>query len=254
MKSNCLPTEIWKYLKWNECVTGENYSILKWERAADVTPPSPIPKKYSSPIWQLPTRTKIFWTPSRIEKFQIPIAPKSLCDISYILVSETNLFGSVTRLGQKILYYRFITSKHKNLSSQKPVFTISCTMQVKFSFYFNVHHLFFFSFSLFLLSYNARRIIKLSVTCFILFFFFLCIIMFFILNFPFRNAIKWNRFLTRPIILVFDLLGMFMVSLDTRPKLNVHRTFRRRPGHLLNVLCTFNLRVVQKVVFKTKLY
>ena len=27
----------------------------------------------------------------------------------------------------------------------------------------------------------------------------------------------------------------------TRPKLNVHKTFRRHPGHLLNVLCTFNL-------------
>ena len=26
--------------------------------------------------------------------------------------------------------------------------------------------------------------------------------------------------------------------------MNVHKTFRRRPGHLLNVLCTFNLRPV----------
>ena len=26
--------------------------------------------------------------------------------------------------------------------------------------------------------------------------------------------------------------------------LNVHKTFRRRPGRLLNVLCTFNLRPV----------
>ena len=31
---------------------------------------------------------------------------------------------------------------------------------------------------------------------------------------------------------------------DTRRKLNVNKTFRRRPGHLLNVLCTFNLRPV----------
>ena len=31
---------------------------------------------------------------------------------------------------------------------------------------------------------------------------------------------------------------------DTRRKLNVHKTFRRRPGHLLNVLCTSNLRPV----------
>ena len=31
---------------------------------------------------------------------------------------------------------------------------------------------------------------------------------------------------------------------DTRRKLNVHKTFRRRRGRLLNVLCTFNLRYV----------
>ena len=30
--------------------------------------------------------------------------------------------------------------------------------------------------------------------------------------------------------------------LDTERKLNVHKTFRRRPGHLLNILYTFNLR------------
>ena len=31
---------------------------------------------------------------------------------------------------------------------------------------------------------------------------------------------------------------------DTGPKLNVHKTFRRRLGRLLNVSCTFNLRAV----------
>ena len=31
---------------------------------------------------------------------------------------------------------------------------------------------------------------------------------------------------------------------DTGRKLNVHKTFKRRPGRLLNVLCTFNLRAV----------
>ena len=30
---------------------------------------------------------------------------------------------------------------------------------------------------------------------------------------------------------------------DIGRKLNVHKTFRRRPGRLLNVLCTFNLRL-----------
>ena len=34
------------------------------------------------------------------------------------------------------------------------------------------------------------------------------------------------------------------VSVDTGRKLNVHKTFRRRPRRLLNVLCTFNLRPV----------
>ena len=33
---------------------------------------------------------------------------------------------------------------------------------------------------------------------------------------------------------------------DTRRKLNVYKTFRRRPRRLLNVLCTFNLRPVSK--------
>ena len=37
---------------------------------------------------------------------------------------------------------------------------------------------------------------------------------------------------------------MTMAPVDTERKLNVHKTFRRRPGRLLNVLCTFNLRPV----------
>ena len=36
------------------------------------------------------------------------------------------------------------------------------------------------------------------------------------------------------------------IPLDTGRKLNVHKTFRRRPGRLLNVLCTFNLRPVSR--------
>ena len=35
-----------------------------------------------------------------------------------------------------------------------------------------------------------------------------------------------------------------MKPVDTGCKLNVHKAFRRRPGRLLNVLCTFNLRPV----------
>ena len=34
------------------------------------------------------------------------------------------------------------------------------------------------------------------------------------------------------------------IPVDTGRNLNVHKTFRRRPGCLLNVLCTFNLRPV----------
>ena len=36
------------------------------------------------------------------------------------------------------------------------------------------------------------------------------------------------------------------IPVDTGRKLNVHATIRRRPGRLLNVLCTFNLRPVSK--------
>ena len=35
-------------------------------------------------------------------------------------------------------------------------------------------------------------------------------------------------------------------TLDTGRKLNVYKTFRRRPGCFLNVLCTFNLHAVSK--------
>ena len=35
-----------------------------------------------------------------------------------------------------------------------------------------------------------------------------------------------------------------MNPVDTGRKLNVHKTFRRRPGRLLNLLCTFNVHPV----------
>ena len=37
---------------------------------------------------------------------------------------------------------------------------------------------------------------------------------------------------------------------DTGRKLIVHKTFRRRPGHLLNVLCMFNLRPASSGSYK----
>ena len=39
------------------------------------------------------------------------------------------------------------------------------------------------------------------------------------------------------------------LPVDIGRKLNVHKTFRRRPGPLLNVLCTFNLRPVSTGLF-----
>ena len=45
----------------------------------------------------------------------------------------------------------------------------------------------------------------------------------------------------------FFICNAFLKSafpVDIGRKLNVHKTFRRRPGRLLNVLCTFNLRPV----------
>ena len=38
----------------------------------------------------------------------------------------------------------------------------------------------------------------------------------------------------------------FYPPLDTRHKLSVHKTFRRRAGSLLNVLSAFNLRIVSR--------
>ena len=40
-------------------------------------------------------------------------------------------------------------------------------------------------------------------------------------------------------------------NMDTGRKFNVHKTFRRYPGRLLNVLCTFNLRPVSTRSFLT---
>ena len=68
---------------------------------------------------------------------------------------------------------------------------------------------------------------------------------------PIVSDIGKDKFLAFPYV----LLGMYLhyigayihatiKPVDTGRKLNVHKTFRRRPGRLLNVLCTFNLRLV----------
>ena len=45
---------------------------------------------------------------------------------------------------------------------------------------------------------------------------------------------------------------MVFFPVDTGRKLNVHKTFRRRLGRLLNVLCTFNLRPVSTGLYVIK--
>ena len=46
------------------------------------------------------------------------------------------------------------------------------------------------------------------------------------------------------IVILFTPRSSRPDPVDTGRKLNVHKTFRRRPGRLLNALCTFNLRPV----------
>ena len=50
-------------------------------------------------------------------------------------------------------------------------------------------------------------------------------------------------------VLAVPLICTPLFPVDTERKLNVHKTFRRCPAHLLNVLCTFNLRSVSTGVF-----
>ena len=46
------------------------------------------------------------------------------------------------------------------------------------------------------------------------------------------------------VLVYFNPAPLYHYPVDTGRKLNVHKTFRRRPGRLLNVLYTFNLRPV----------
>ena len=56
-----------------------------------------------------------------------------------------------------------------------------------------------------------------------------------------RKLCIWSHLLKKSVMENFILY-----SVDTRRKLKVHKTFRRRPGHLLNVLCTFHLHLVSR--------
>ena len=45
-----------------------------------------------------------------------------------------------------------------------------------------------------------------------------------------------------------DTIWKICAPADAGPKLNVHKTFRRCPGRLLNILCTLNLRPLSMVL------
>ena len=49
-----------------------------------------------------------------------------------------------------------------------------------------------------------------------------------------------------PIVLTILRDVLILIPVDTGRKLNVHKTFIRRPGCLMDVLCTFNLRPVTR--------
>ena len=49
------------------------------------------------------------------------------------------------------------------------------------------------------------------------------------------------------------MMVMMMIPVDTGRKMNVHKTYRTRPGRLLNVLCTFNVRPVSTVMMMIKM-
>ena len=57
----------------------------------------------------------------------------------------------------------------------------------------------------------------------------------------------WDNMDVTPfILLLWQFNSSILNPLDTGRKLNVYKTFRRHPGRLLNVLCTFNLRLVSR--------
>ena len=61
--------------------------------------------------------------------------------------------------------------------------------------------------------------------------------------FPFRTSV-WSSITRRnsfKSLAKASCIQNHAYPVDTGRKLNVHKAFRRRPGRLLNVLCTFNL-------------
>ena len=58
-----------------------------------------------------------------------------------------------------------------------------------------------------------------------------------------------NKLQKQKIILSDGSLKYLNIPVDTGHKLNVHETFRRCPGRLLNVLYTFSLRPVSAGIY-----
>ena len=58
-----------------------------------------------------------------------------------------------------------------------------------------------------------------------------------------------NKLQKQKILLTDGSLKYLNIPVDTGRKLNVHETFRRCPGRLLNVLYTFNLRPVSAGIY-----
>ena len=56
------------------------------------------------------------------------------------------------------------------------------------------------------------------------------------------SEINVNDLLPKKRTILYSKFHAGYYPIDTGSKMNVHKTFRRRPGRLLNVLCTFNLR------------
>ena len=58
---------------------------------------------------------------------------------------------------------------------------------------------------------------------------------------------NWRAFYTiAPTSSVISLKSVGYLPLDAGHKLNKHKTFGRRPGALLSVLCAFNIRPASK--------
>ena len=76
------------------------------------------------------------------------------------------------------------------------------------------------------------------------------------LNFPSfasfkkENSNQIRKNLAKQKMFLLLCLFLFFSPEDTGRKLSIHKTCRRRPRHLLNVLCTFNLRPVSTGSFQ----